>query len=257
MARDLTRDARLVYISLWNEADDEGRLRGSEPYLHGVLFPYDPGSWFSDCIGQLVATGRIIRYESNGETLMFLPKFPKHQRINRPTESRFPPPTEASVITHGALTDGSLVPQALARAREELGTGNREQGTGIPTPPAAPEEPQEPAKVNGRLRRIPMDQPRESFKGPERIRYGFYDLWRKKYGAEYPQEPGADQAQAIKILHDHRDHDRGGTWLEFARKACEAYLEIDDDKIVNGSNHAFRHIGMKMQKIVGMIGGST
>ena len=51
----LSRDARLLYIALWCESDDEGRLRGNQSYLHGALFPYDVGDWFDRAFAELVS----------------------------------------------------------------------------------------------------------------------------------------------------------------------------------------------------------
>jgi hypothetical protein len=84
---------RLVYISLWNESDDEGRLRGSPVYLKSVLFPYDD----IDMAGELTSLsnhGVIIKYSVRQQSYLFLPNFGRHQRINRPSASRLPDPAD-------------------------------------------------------------------------------------------------------------------------------------------------------------------
>ena len=37
----IPRDARLLFVGLWNIADDEGRLRGSPLFVRAHVFPYD------------------------------------------------------------------------------------------------------------------------------------------------------------------------------------------------------------------------
>src|SRR5690606_30621211 len=140
-----------MYIGLWNLADDEGRFAAHPRILLGALFPFDEdiGPEFIEAgLRQLAATGRLLLYEINGERYGQLTKFAKHQKINRPTKSRIPPPpaellacderhvnahgafSEPSVTDHGALTEDS----ALEGEREVEG----EHGSGSTSPPSPP-----------------------------------------------------------------------------------------------------------------------
>ena len=133
----LSRDARLLYIALWNEADDEGRLRGRRDYLRGQLFPCDPGPWFDRSMDSLIEAGRVVLYDVDGMHYACIPTLREHQRVNRPTESRLPAPpdsvshhgalSESSVSTHGGnrTSRGSTDPRALVL--REQGAGSREQ----------------------------------------------------------------------------------------------------------------------------------
>jgi len=134
LARDLTRDQRMFYIGLWNEADDEGRFMAHPRRLLGAIFPYEhdltEGS-VSDSLRALAATGRLVVYEVDGEPYGQLVKFHDHQRINRPTPSRIPAPDKAasillddSVRAHGGLSEGS--PLELGARSVELGARSRE-----------------------------------------------------------------------------------------------------------------------------------
>src|SRR3990167_3984881 len=61
LAKDLTRDQRLFYIGLWNQADDEGRFRAHPDLLKGALFPYDSdiqGAFVKSSLRALVASRR-------------------------------------------------------------------------------------------------------------------------------------------------------------------------------------------------------
>lgn len=131
MTEELSRDVRLFYIALWNEADDEGRFQAHPRRVLGATFPYDEDMntvVIEEWMQKLVATNRLILYVVGGEPYGQLTKFLDHQRINRPTESRLPvppgSPDDGSVSTHGSLNEPS---SPRARASERNGT---EQGAG-------------------------------------------------------------------------------------------------------------------------------
>ena len=109
---EVSRDARLLFLGLLNEADDEGRMRYSAKRLSGVLFPFDddatPGMvdlW----ITALEREKFIVRYEVRGALYLEVCGFKKHQRINRPLPSVLPPRglSESSLSPHGAISDGA------------------------------------------------------------------------------------------------------------------------------------------------------
>jgi len=118
LARQFTRDQRLLYIALWNEADDEGRFQAHPARLKGVVFPYDDdlhGAFIEGSLRALARAGKVILYVVDGEPYGELVHFLDHQRINRPTPSRIPPPdkalelfTEDSLSHHGPITEPSL-----------------------------------------------------------------------------------------------------------------------------------------------------
>lgn len=121
LAQQFTRDQRLFYIALWNEADDEGRFQAHPVRLKGVVFPYDDdihGAFIEDSLKALAEAGKLVLYQVNGEPYAQLTNFKAHQRINRPSQSRIPKPpkdlpdphgvfTEDSRNTHGGLTEPS------------------------------------------------------------------------------------------------------------------------------------------------------
>src|SRR5690606_21414127 len=95
LARDLTREQRLLYIGLWNLADDEGRFAAHPRRVLGALFPYDEDigpEFVEEALQALARTGRLVLYSIDGERYAQLTKFASHQRINRPSKSRIPPP---------------------------------------------------------------------------------------------------------------------------------------------------------------------
>ena len=88
---ELTPLARLFFVSLWCEADREGRLIWKPKTLKLRYFPAD------DCdilafAEELISGGLMVPYEVDGTQYMEIPGFKKHQIINnREAESILPP----------------------------------------------------------------------------------------------------------------------------------------------------------------------
>lgn len=90
----LSQGARLVFIGLITQADDEGRLEYHPRMLRGRLFLWDDDVT-DDTVDQWVteveATGMIRRYSNNGNNYIDLPNYSKHQKIDKPSPSPLPP----------------------------------------------------------------------------------------------------------------------------------------------------------------------
>lgn len=105
----VSRDARLLFIGLWMIADDSGRARGgldeSSRFLARVLFPYDDDAkdQISCWLDELIKEGCVINYEVDGSHYLFIPKFLSHQRIDRPSKSKYPPFIDTSTNTQRIL----------------------------------------------------------------------------------------------------------------------------------------------------------
>jgi hypothetical protein len=117
----VSRDARLLFIGLWNLADDLGVLVADNLFIKSKVFPYDQiqlqqfGCW----INELLANGFISQFSHKSEDFYYLPNFSKHQTINRPNfndlliakpllEGIIGHFTDQSVNNHGIFTDESL-----------------------------------------------------------------------------------------------------------------------------------------------------
>lgn len=96
----LSRDARLLFILLWTIADDTGRARAASRAIASLLFPYDEdapslvGGW----LDELEGAGKIRRYEVGGSTYLEIVKWLDHQKIDKPSGSKFPAFAEGSRI---------------------------------------------------------------------------------------------------------------------------------------------------------------
>lgn len=81
--------ARLLFIGFWIHADDDGIMAYSPHRVRVQLFPTDDVD-VSVLVGELQAIGCVYLFEVDGHNYLGVPNFLKHQRINRPTKSRFP-----------------------------------------------------------------------------------------------------------------------------------------------------------------------
>lgn len=94
----VSRESRLCFILLWTLADDAGRLRGSSRMLASLLYPYDDDAnkHIDKWLDQLSSEGCIARYEVAGTHYVQILKWLDHQKIDKPSQSKLPPFTDAS-----------------------------------------------------------------------------------------------------------------------------------------------------------------
>jgi hypothetical protein len=96
----VSRDARLLFVELWTICDDAGRTRAASRMLASLLFPYDDDApaLIDGWLGELEAEGCIVRYAIDGTTYLQIAKWLSHQKIDKPSPSRFPQFEESSRI---------------------------------------------------------------------------------------------------------------------------------------------------------------
>jgi hypothetical protein len=150
LAEQVSRDARLLYIGLWNLADEHSRLRGDPRYIKGQVFPYDDDltpDEVEELLDSLALAGKVIRYRTGSGTYIFLPNLAKNQRLEpEKVASKLPHPDDpgAVVLTPKASVDAdefepdatSSEPGASSSARDsdEVASGEEDHapsyGTG-------------------------------------------------------------------------------------------------------------------------------
>lgn len=110
---EISRDARLLFIGLITQADDDGRLKGSPKLLKGKLLAYDDVTIqeVSGWLAELVESELIISYQVGGRPFIALPSWHKHQRISHKTDSALPSPSEA---------DSADAPESFRKAPEDV-----------------------------------------------------------------------------------------------------------------------------------------
>lgn len=121
---------RLLYISLWCEADKDGRLEWKPRTWKLRYFPADDIDIDAAAAG-LLASGLIVQY---GEGLAYIPTFAKHQHINpRESASTLPDPKDFLRVS-----DASPRVDYAQVGREGKGReGKKETGSSTLAAPAA------------------------------------------------------------------------------------------------------------------------
>jgi hypothetical protein len=82
----ISRDARLLFIGMWNFSDDFGVCRSGSVWLKSKIFPYDVLQLkvFESWLSELEQSGFIISFHAdNGESYYHLPNFSRHQKIDK------------------------------------------------------------------------------------------------------------------------------------------------------------------------------
>jgi len=130
----LPRDARLLYIALWNVADDGGVFEYRPERLKAQLFPYDtiPLEELCSWLDGLESLGKFIRFSNDGRSFAFLVNFPRHQRIKKPSEFRFAKPP-LSTIEHQWPLSGVAVVDDSPTSETPVPLGSREWVVGSST----------------------------------------------------------------------------------------------------------------------------
>lgn len=200
LAMKLSRDARLLFIALWNLADDSGRMRGHPHYVKGSLFPYDDID-VVPLIEELIAADKVVRYWRDGYAYLWVRSFEKHQKIDKRTASRLPPPSddekrrkqpkqlkESDVVSRSAENSGEPAEFTPTDQGEEQGAGNRdvEQGCGSVQPQAVPVEPEHPGGELFDLQPPPQEKIRKLSR-QQRTYWAFRSL-RTDQGIVLPDE---------------------------------------------------------------------
>lgn len=137
--------ARLTWIGLWTQCDDQGRAKDNAKLIKADVWPLDDVS-LKDIevdLNTLADRGLIIRYEVDGTRYLEVVNWHDHQKINRPTPSKIPPPSTSNGSypqenAHGQLTEDSL---REGKGKEGKGGGARaraDPGALTESPPAEP-----------------------------------------------------------------------------------------------------------------------
>ena len=106
--------ARLLFIGMWNHADDEGIFKDSPIQLKVQVFPADESidlNVIKNYIDLMITQKLLIPgLNVDDGKLLKITKWHDHQTINRPTPSKyiFTPINEDSLNTHTQLNDNSM-----------------------------------------------------------------------------------------------------------------------------------------------------
>lgn len=83
----VSRDARLLFIGMWNFADDAGNQPANTKTIKALVFPGDDLSagQIYDLVEELLGVGLLDTYEADCRWYWNIPTWKKHQRIDQPT----------------------------------------------------------------------------------------------------------------------------------------------------------------------------
>lgn len=121
--------ARLLFIGMWNFADDRGNIERSAKQMKMKIFPADVIE-IEPLLRELLFHNLLIEYEVEDKKYLHIRTFTEHQRINRPSDTGLPLYDE-SLRTHGGLTEDS---PTEGKGREGKGREVKETLSGKPDP---------------------------------------------------------------------------------------------------------------------------
>lgn len=83
----VSRDARLLFIGMWNFADDGGNQPANTKTIKALVFPGDEltEGQIYDLVDELLGVGLLETYEADCRWYWNIPTWKKHQRIDQPT----------------------------------------------------------------------------------------------------------------------------------------------------------------------------
>lgn len=127
--------ARLLFMGLISQADDDGRLKGHPSLLRSLIFPYDESITIAHIESWLILLADkerslIARYEVDNQKYIWVRNFKKHQTINKPQKSKLPSYQDSygidTVVVHD--DDGNVTAQKKGREVKEKGIEGEEKG---------------------------------------------------------------------------------------------------------------------------------
>lgn len=86
---EISAFARLLFIGLWNFADDEGRLVYSEKKIKMQIFPSDNLN-MSELFGEIRREKMIDVYEVDNISYIQIVNFSEHQKVDKRSPSKYP-----------------------------------------------------------------------------------------------------------------------------------------------------------------------
>lgn len=111
---ELSAFGRLLFIGLWNFADDEGRMVFSEKKIKMQIFPSDTLD-MSGLFGEIRREKMIEVYSIDNVEYLQIVGFSKHQKIDRRQKSKLPPNSS----TPADLPRFSTTDQGMDQGREK------------------------------------------------------------------------------------------------------------------------------------------
>jgi len=138
---DCSRNARLLFIGMFNFADDRGVLKFSARTIRGNVFPMDDDVNSQTVLGmiqELIQNGLVGVFESQGVDYLHILTFQKHQRVDKPNPKHPPPPKNPAGYKEWSANDLGMTSDLFQEQSPAEGKGR--EGKGRESSSAAREE---------------------------------------------------------------------------------------------------------------------
>jgi hypothetical protein len=102
--------ARLIFIGMFSNADDEGRGKAKAAYLKSIICPYDENLRVADvdkALDEIASYMSVTFYTSNGNEYYDLYNWGKWQKVDRPQPSKIPPFDDACEVIRRTIGEQS------------------------------------------------------------------------------------------------------------------------------------------------------
>jgi hypothetical protein len=120
----IKRDARLLYIGLWNHSDDRGVFEYRPGKIKVEIFPYDADvnkdtviKWLE----MLKGLGNIVYFEEKGKPYGYIPTFSDHQKVDKPSTNQYLTESLPTVSERSPNALESSPPKSKVKVKEEDG----------------------------------------------------------------------------------------------------------------------------------------
>lgn len=139
----VSRDARLLFIGIWNFADDSGRCACSAKTLKAQIFPGDDDVDSTNVrrwLDELSSNDLIREYEVDGKAYLYVTGW-SHQKIDRPRISKIPDPPIGQNSTNDRrvlATDLILPNPKVSNLRVDGSLATAPQGGALREPTSKP-----------------------------------------------------------------------------------------------------------------------
>lgn len=121
---ELTDFAKIVFIGLISNADDEGKGESDPALLKSTFFPRDEKKRAADvksALSEIARSTSTLFYSVEGKNYYVLTKWKVYQKLDRPTPSKIPdPPQDQNVGERGSYTQNQQLDEGSTNTRRGL-----------------------------------------------------------------------------------------------------------------------------------------
>jgi len=135
--------ARLTWIGLWTQCDDQGRTKDHARLIKAAIWPLDNVSLadIEEDLTELAARGRIVRYAVGDQRYLEITNWSVHQAIQKKTPSRIPAPSRSSPVVLPEPSDSPTSGKGMEGNGREWTRARDEPSRNCPRHPEGTDDP--------------------------------------------------------------------------------------------------------------------